>query len=289
MVETETPIIAVESAPTAPAVAASTPSNSASESAPVIVTESPVAASSVEAPVSAEVKPEPAKVEAPVASSLLAAEPVKEAEKTPEAKPDDKKPVDGEVKPEVKTELAPEPPKYEAFKLPEGFKADEKVMGEFTGLLGQLEVAKGDHAATQEVGQKLVDLFHSKLGEATQGMTDYYKQLWEKQKSDDFTALQKDPILGGDAKAIETTARSMANRLAAYGGTKEEVTQFRKDVQARGVDNLPSVARVINNLLNKIDSYEKESSNMLPGTKPAPTSTHPGKNILQTMYGKKSG
>lgn len=287
MTDTETPIIATEGASSAsitPSADTSTPVG-----APTAISTEVAATSTTAGAEVAATTVEPAKTEAP---SLLAAEPVKEAEKSEvkveekkvEAKTEEKKPAEGEAKPEV----APEAPKYEAWKLPEGFKADEKTLGEFSGLLGQLEIAKGDHASTQEVGQKLVDLFHSKLGEVTQGMTDFYKQEWEKQKSNDFAALQKDPVLGGDSKAIEATARNMANRLAAYGGTKEEVTNFRKDVQARGVDNLPSVARVINNLLNKIDSYENESSKMLPGTKPAISQSHPGKNILQTMYGKKA-
>ncbi len=227
---------------------------------------------------------------------MLAAEPVEEKpdaklETKAETKPEEKKPeaeksVEGEKKPEIEAPL----PTYEAFKLPENFKADDKALGEFSGLLGQLEIAKGDHKATQEVGQKLIDLFTSKLGEATTQMTDYYAQVHQQQVKGWQEELQKDPVLGGsgDRTVLEKNTREMARFLAKNAGTKEEVTAFRALMTQTGVGDAPALVRVINNLKAKIDRYENESAKMLPGTKPVPSvSADPGKGIMQKLYGKK--
>ncbi len=297
MADTETPATPSSADSVAPA---SPPpvSAPAPDSTPVVTTPaaSPEAASSSTAATDTATAT-PATPASP--PSALASEPAKEPEVKPEgdapAKPEEKKPEETnpdaatETKPETKPEgEQPELPKFEAFKLPDGFKPDEKVLGEVSTLLGQLELAKGDHKATQEIGQKLVDLHAARMTKTIQDMTDYYKQVWEQQKADDFKALQKDAILGGDPKTMETTARSMANFLQKSGGTKEEVKAFREFVQARGVDNALPVARVLNNLKAKIESYENESSKMLPANKPMSSApAHPGKGMIQKLYGKK--
>lgn len=200
-----------------------------------------------------------------------------DAEKLPEG---ESKPVEG-----AEANL----PAFEDFKLPEGFTADEKVMGEFSGLLGQLELAKGDHKSTQEVGQKLVDLFAARMGEATQKMTDYYSTIWNKTKNDRLTELRNDPYFGanGDSSGQMKIQMEMANFLQR-NVPKSELNDFRKFVSENGVDNALPLARVLNTLKSKIDKYENEGSRMLPGTKPQPSApSHPGKGVLQKMYGQK--
>lgn len=268
------------------------------ESAPV-TTSAPAA--SVEAtPVVTESAPA-----AQLETSLLGAEPVVETktEVVPEVKVEEKK-AEAEVKKisegeksaetkdtEVKIETVDEQiPTYDAFKFPEGFKVDEKATSEFSGLLGKLEIAKGDHAKTQEIGQQIVDLYSTRLQEALKNQTDYFVQLHEKQKSTWREELRKDPVIGknGDDKAFAEYQRGMVNFLATNGGSKEEVTAFRKWANETGNGESPALVRLLGNLKSKIERYENESSQMLAGTKPATNKPAPGKGIMQSLYGKKS-
>lgn len=281
MADTEIPATAL--------VASAAPVADAVVSTPAIVESAPVAAPATESVVA----------EIPVAAepSLLAAEPTAEIKpevipevkpEATEAKPEEKKP-EAEVKPETKEGEQPSVPTYEAFKLPENTKVDEKAMGEFTGLLGQLESAKGDHKATQEVGQKLVDLFTSKMGEATQQMTDYYVTLHNQDKQKMAEELKKDPYFGagGDATAQTRIKLELAGFLNK-NVPKEDLNNFRKFVDEKGIGDSLAVAKLINHLKAKIDRYETEGAKMLPGTKPQSAApSHPGKGILQKMYGQK--
>lgn len=274
----------------APATVAATPENTAASPAP-----SPALA---DAATNATGSPEPV-VEKP---SLLGTE----TEAKPEVKTDAKTEVKVEAKPETEvkpTDAKPEGdkpaetkegdtpaiPTYEPFKLPEGVKVDEKIMGEFTGLLGQLENAKGDHKSTQEVGQKLTDLFTANMQAALKNQQDYYVQLHNQKVNNWVDDLQKDPILGkGDAKVLQKTATDMANFIARNGGAKEHVTEFRKIMTESGVGNAPAVVHVFKSLMSKIEGYENETSQMLPGTKPQSAKTHPGQGIIKTLYGSGS-
>lgn len=280
--------------PVAPEPVSATPAVEAVPSSPP---EAPVASPAESAPV---VKQDE--------SSLLGAEPPVEVkdekpviDKKPEAKADDKKtgekpaevkPVDG-VKPEANklevTEIVS--PTYEPFVVTEGIgaglKPDEKVMNEFSGLLGKLETAKSDHKEFQNIGQQLVDLYVGRTNEALKAQTDYYVALHEKQKTNEFEALRQDPVIGkgGDGEAFNAYKRDMANFLAANGGTKEEVVNFRKFVDERGVANALPLVRILHNLKSKIERYESEGSKMLPGTKPAPSKPPVGKGIMNALYG----
>lgn len=224
-------------------------------------------------------------------------EAAKTDEKTEEKKPEEAKeeakaetkegdkPAEGDVK-DATADAAP--PTFEAFKLPESFKADDKALSEFTGLLGKLESAKGDHKSVQEVGQQMVDMYIAEVSKATQNMTDYFVSIHNKQVQDEFDALKKDPAIGGgDDNKFQKYQRDLVNFIASHGGSKEEVTAFRKFVDERGVANAKPLVQLLSNLKSKIEGYEKESSNMLPGTKPASSKPVPGKGIMQALYGKK--
>lgn len=286
---------------TAAAPAPISPSVSSEPSAPA-----PVAASTETATSLPEVK-----TETPAEPSLFATEaPTADAKNEPaaESKVDDKTPeVKAEVKPEdkkpeAKTDgkpaevraEAPVIPTYEPFKLPEEFKADEKAMGEFAGLLGQIELAKGDHKATQELGQKLADLYASNVQQALKTQQEYFVQLHNQniQKAQD--ELKKDPYFGanGDQAGQIKVKMELAGFLQR-NVPKEDLNAFRSFVEEKGIgDSLP-LAKLINTLKQKIDKYETESAKMLPGTKPAPTKVPVGQQSIrgmqQTMYGGNKG
>jgi hypothetical protein len=266
------------------------------ETTPVVTT--PAAFSEAAASSAPPIVAEPAKAEAPAAEpSLLGAEPKEPAKvedkkldaPKPEAKADAKP--EGDKPAEVKIEDAPLPT-YEAFKLPETFKVDDKAMGDFTGLLGKLELAKGDHKATQEIGQQMADLYAANMASALEKQQEYFVTLNNQNKQAMLDELKKDPYFGagGDQDGQLKVQMELAIFLQK-NIPKEDLTAFRKFVDEKGVGDALPLARLINTLKQKIDKYEKEpdsSKTMLPGTKPAPTKSAPGKGILQTLYGKAS-
>jgi hypothetical protein len=283
--------------PVTPAAASSAPVIDTTVSASALATESapsstPAVSTEAAVPLVETSAVESAKPE----SSLLAAEsPIEtktevKPEVKDEAKPEEKKPeVKADEKPAEPKTVEIEVPKFEAFKLPEGFTADEKVMGEFTGLLGKLEVSKGDHKATQEVGQQLVDLFTARLTEATKFQNESNIAFWEKTKQNRVDELKKDPYFGAGGDTTKQTQLQM--EMAGFlqrNIPKAELQEFRKFAVENGIDNALPVARLINTLKQKIDKYENETGKMLPGTKPAPSKPVVGKGILTTLYGKQA-
>lgn len=268
----------------------------AQPSAPSVAVAEPVSASAV--PVeSTPVVETPAAVEtlAPAAEqpSLLGDVPAAETpatETAPEVKPETEAKPDAEVKPEPAPEQVDAPlPTYEAFKLPEHFKADEKSLGEFNGLLGQLELAKGDHTKTQELGQKLIDAHTAQLTTAMQQMQDYYVSLHNQEKQRLADELKKDAVFGANGDATgQTKIKLEMKSFLQRNIPKEELAAFGKFVDEKGIGDALPVARLINTLKQKIDRYENEAARMLPGTKPQPSApSHPGKGIIGKLYGTK--
>lgn len=300
MAEAENPTISSTPASTAaPAAVTSAPTPTPS----LEVSSTPSVALAAETPTAPAPKPE---------TSFVGAEPAPEAEPKPEIKAEEKadvkaeekpetkiedkkvdgeklaetKPAEGEVKTEV-SEIAL--PTYEPFVLPEGLKVDEKATSEFAGLLGKLEAAKSDHKEFQEIGQKIVDLYTARLTEALKAQTDYFVQINQKQRTDWREELRKDPIIGkNDDGHFQASQRDMVNFLARNGGTKEEVRAFRQWANESGNGESPALVRVLSNLKTKVDLYEKEASQILPGTKPASSKpAHPGLGIMNSLYGGK--
>lgn len=165
----------------------------------------PIAAVAAPAPVVEPIVVEPvvsAGVESPVEAvadaSPAAAEP---AEIVSEAKAEEPKPADA----------APEPLKYEAFKLPEGLQAPEEQLGQFTGVLSK-------YGLTQEAGQELMDLHGAALKQATQALQQRQLDAFQEMRRDwreDFyrTAGNRANTLADDAKfAIHELTRDKKER-----------------------------------------------------------------------------
>ena len=259
----------------APAVEQSAPvveNTSAVESAPVVEAPAPAEVPVVETPAA------PAEAESFLAEPK---EPVVETKTEADTK---------EVKTEAPageplTEVVP----FETFTIAEGVEVSPEFMADASKALHEMEAAKGDRAKTQAAAQRIVDITVAKIKEGMQFMRDSMEQERSQQKTKWREELLKDPVLGqNDAAKLKESALSMANFLARNGGSKQEVTDFRKFAAETGADNNPALIRVLNNLKAKIDKYENESSKMLPGTKPSlQKSVTPGKNMIATLYGSK--
>ncbi|MGB9154427.1 MAG: hypothetical protein WCD70_15225 [Alphaproteobacteria bacterium] len=198
-----------------------------------------------------------------------------------EAKPED---ATAETKTETADDGALVP--YETFKGIDGQEATPEFMEKFTPILQKFQTATTPQER-QAIAQQIVDMGAEAVKNAAQQVNDYYKNAYEGRQREWREELLKDPVLGRNDEAfLKQSAQSMANFLAAKGGTKEEVSAFRKVVSEAGVENAPAIVRVLNNLKSRLDKYENESSRMLPGTKPAIAApAAPGKGMINRLYG----
>lgn len=261
---------------------------SATPVAPVSESAAPVTAP--EAATTEPVAPAPAPAPEPkdAATSVMGdAKPAETTEAKPDAKPEAKAETKPETKSEPKAETSSEEktetvlPTYEDFKLPENFGADKESLGEFTKLLGELEIGKFDHKTMQEKGQALVDLGIKAVNQSIERLNDYYVQIHEKQKTDWKDAFKKDPEIGGDN--IKTTISNLGDAIESYGGTPEQIKELREQMDSSGYGNYPQLIRLINNMQAKINSYTKETQGgIIPGQRPAPSKVKP----YQQFYSK---
>jgi hypothetical protein len=152
----------------------------------------------------------PAPAAAPAAETLLTPEaPKPDDAPKPEPTAEEKAAAEAQAKKDGENKGAPEV--YADFKLPETFKVDEPVMGEFKTLAKELGL-------TQEAAQKLVDM-QAKLqtGNAT-AFTENLQAHVEKTASEWATAAKTDPEYGG-AKFDENVA--VAKQALDTFGTPE--------------------------------------------------------------------
>lgn len=216
----------------------------------------------VEAP---KVEEKPAEVTPPVVEP-----------KPDEAKPaEDPKPVE-EAKPaEDKATL----PAFEKFTTPEGISLNEKVLGEFTSMLGSFEsVSKAEHAEVQKFGQALVDYHTSRLNDAIADLTKQYEASWKKQTEDWRTQFESDPEIGGNRK--DSTVKAAEDFIRTHGGSEDQQKELRALLRKTGLGNHPAIIR----------SYANAGlSKMLTEGSPVPAQApSPSKMTrAQKMYGVK--
>ncbi len=254
------------------------PVASVSEAAPAITPSVDSSASTSSPATEGSAPAVEAKAESSAPATLLGApeKPVAEVKKDEPAKPaEGEKPVaEGEATSEVAPAEIPTPT-YEAFKLPEGFTADEAKLGEFTSLLGKLELAKGDHATTQEIGQALMDRHVAEVTSVAERMKEAYQNAWTKQTNDWKEAFIKDPEIGGNRQ--ETTVNSALEFIRRHGGSPEQQAEFRGLMQSTGIGNHPAMIRIL----------AKANSAMAEGKPLAASAPAMKQSKVSAMYGKK--
>lgn len=139
---------------------------------------------------------------------------------------EDNKPAEG-TKPDAKPEGAPE--KYE-FKFPEGIKADEGVLTEFTGIAKELNL-------TQDQAQKLVDLQTKHVAASAKALQDG----WAKTVSDWADKAKADPVIGGEKFAENLSIAKAA--IKAFGDE-----EFEEMFNATGVGSHPAFIRAFHKI-----------------------------------------
>lgn len=281
--------------PTLAPVATPEPAQAAPAVAPVTApTEAPQAVAPAPAPTPAPAEtPAPAvvpeavapvvepKVEpAPEAKTIMGAELDKKPVETPKVETPAPELAQADPEPKVteggqSDEPAP-PPKYEAFKLPEGVTLDEKKVGNFTNLLADLEVkGKVPHELSQEFGQKLVDYYVNEVKEALDTQQKSFADAWENQKVQWKDEFLKDPEIGGNR--WQTTVDSALTFIRTHGGTPEQQAEFRNLMESSGLGNHPVMIRLLANAGRAMGE-----GRILAATRPVA----PPKSKVSTMYGK---
>ena len=284
----------------APAAAeAAAPASSAAPAAPA-ATESPAAAAATDAPAAKESTPSllgaaeaklPAK-DAPSDQGSEAgkkpaetAKPATDAPKPDAAKPDAAKdpakdPAAAKDGAEGKKDAAapadealaqkPQARTYDAFKVPDGLKLDDKQIGDFTGVLENAELSH------QERAQKLVDMYVGEVDRIVKEQRTNQLNAWsdftDKLKAD----FKNDPELGGNRQ--ETSLGQARYVIEQLGGTPAQVADMIGMLDHTGMGNHVGLTRLLNTV------YERYLAEAKPVPGSAPTRAARG-NFQDVMYG----
>jgi hypothetical protein len=252
-------------APGAPAAApapepapAPAPAETAAPAAP--------AAPAAEAPASPEAAPAPAEKAAADAPEKPAAKPEEKpaASLLSDAGKEPPKEGEGAEKPAAEkppAEAAPLPT-FEPFKLPDGVTLDEKRVGEFTAILGELERDTGvDHRLVAEFGQKAVDLFIAETRRQQQAQMDAFANL----RRDWVKTVKEHPVLGRNRH--ETVMRDVAlirDRFAT------DVPAFKHLCDLTGAGDHPATIDLLYNVARFLDRHGLlREGTPVPAPKPA--------------------
>lgn len=179
--------------------------------------------------------------------------------KTPEApKPDDKKP---ETPPGA-------PEKYADFKLPDGYKFDDKVLGEAQATFKELGL-------TQEAGQKLVDLYAANALAAAKAPYDEYANLRTEWKGE---IASRFPGEKG------TAVRTMISSVIDSALPPSMAQNFRKALDLTGAGDNPDVVESLSILLKPLSEGTPVRGNGPTGeSQRAPNAGPP--SIADALYG----
>lgn len=187
------------------------------------------------------------------------AAPAAEKPKDDAAKPDPAKDATAEPQP-------PAPVKYEAFKVPDGIKLDEKKLGQFTEIIGGAQVK-------QEVAQSLMDLYVAERQADATSMAAEQRRVWNALNDGWKSELRKDSVLGGNR--LETSLSMAKAVIEEYGGSPEQVKDLLAHTSNNGMGNYPGFVRLLHNIGVAMNVFE---DSIVPANPTAPkTEKGPGK------------
>ena len=259
---------AAASAGTGETVAASQPAPVPSEA--TVVTPGADAAAAAPSP---EIKAELSLLEAATGKPKSEAKPAGDGKDTPApaeaAKPKadktagetDKKPVKTEA--ELKAEAdaakatdpdkkdatppeAPAPIKYEAFKLPEGVKLDDKKLAEFSDLIGAAQLP-------QEKAQQLVDMYVAEMPRLAEELRKEQRKHWDTLNDTWKTETRSDPEIGGNQ--LETNL-SMAKAVIETYLLPGEVGEYLAHLNNNGMGNFKLHVKLLRNIGKALNVFE---------------------------------
>lgn len=228
----ETPTIPSEAAPGP--VVGTTPPGPTAEAAPVPAADSSTPEATTEAP-----------AEKPFSSLLSDAS--SETKPPEETKPAEEPKAEAEALPPAEVPL----PKYEDFKIPDGITVNDEQLGAFTGILGEIEnkIAADPaaaHAAVQEMGQRMLDLYAQQTAEASQRMARLQHDTWVRTREGWVSNFRADPEIGGNQQ--NTTIQRCGALLEQYGRNNgaDREGALRDVFSMTGAGDHPEVLRFLN-------------------------------------------
>lgn len=186
-------------------------------------------------------------------------------EKSADAKPDATGEKPAEKPADAAAEKPPAPPTYEPYKLPENFKPDDARIAKLNGILGETELAtKADHAAIQQMGQKLVDFHAEEVARIAQEVAKHQVDVWNRHKEGLVNRLKSDPELGGNR--IETTLGNAKHAFETHLGlSKDQQTELLTAMDNAGISDHPVMIRALHNLFERLREPEPAQPNLPRG------------------------
>ena len=137
-------------------------------------------------------------------------------------------------------------PNYE-FTLPEGVVTDNPNFKQFTEKLGSLQnLSKAEQAVMQKFGQEMIDMHIAEIQSVLKSQNTASWDWFNNRNKEWMESSKNDPVIGGDNFEATTDAAIKAIRL--YGGSKAQQNELAKVLQETGVENHPSLLRLLSNV-----------------------------------------
>ena len=141
---------------------------------------------------------------------------------------------------------APAPLKYEAFKVPDGIKLDDKELGKFTEIVGSRQLP-------QEDAQRLVDLYVEERKADVSRVRQEQRETWNTLNDTWKTELRNNPDLGGNR--LETSL-SMAKAVVEEFLTPEQARIYLAHTTNNGMGNFIEQVRLLHNIGKALNIFE---------------------------------
>lgn len=157
----------------------------------------------------------------------------------------------------------PAPVKYEAFKVPDGIKLDDKQLAQFTEIAGNAQVK-------QEDAQRLFDLHVGEMQKYANAVAQEQRRVWDTLNDGWKSELRNDPTLGGNR--LETSLSMAKAVIEEYGGTPEQKRDLLAHTSNNGMGNYPGFVRLLHNVATALNIFEDKMVPADPSPPKAPKS-----------------
>jgi len=189
-----------------------------------------------------------------------------------DAKPEGDKPKDdatkdkdGKTDPDKKDATAVEPPapiKYEAFKLPDGLKLDDKKLQAFTEVIGAKQLP-------QEDAQKLIDLYVAERQQDAIAAAAEQRRVWNTLNDTWKTESRSDPEIGGSEEALNKSL-SMGKAVIEEYLKPTEANEYLAHLRNNGMGNFRLHLKLMRNIGKALNIFE---DGIVPANPQAPKAT----------------
>lgn len=159
------------------------------------------------------------------------------------------------------------PTEYKDFQFPEGVRPDEKMLGEFKGIMAKAKVP-------QEEAQALINLYGKQLQELAKAPYDQWRTLQTKWQGE----MLNDAEIGGSKEALDENLSFVSKMINVIGG--KEAAQIRQVFDMTGAGNNPIMAR----FLVRVGKLLAEGAPTPPGGPALPNT----KNPAEVLYPKQA-